>query len=70
MRKWKGGAAKISAQSCVITGTGPNLTYLFTATQTEEAGRFRGRVTLTHNTSGSPVEPIPELIEINIRKAL
>ena len=70
MRKHKGGAVKINSQSCVISGTGPNITYKFTTSQTDEAGRFKGRITLTHNTSGSPVEPIPEIIEINIRRAI
>lgn len=69
MRKRKSGAKKIDAQACVISGTGPNLTYLFTAAQTAEVGVYNGRITLTHDTGGSPVEPIPELIEVRIRKA-
>ena len=70
MRKWKGGAKKVTASACVITGTGPNITHKFTAAETDEQGTFRGRITLTHNTAGTPVEPIPELIEVRIRKAL
>ena len=69
MRKQKGGAVKINAQTVAVTGTGPNLAYTFKTSETDEAAVFKARVTLTHNTGGSPVEPIPEVIQVTIKKA-
>jgi len=49
--------------------TAGELSFTFTAVQTAKPGTYLARITITHLTSGN-VEPIPELVEVEVTEAL